>query len=224
MTTLIISLSIIAIIAIFFAARKYFETTKGEPLVKNPFDNTPKAFDNVVRSKFYPDRLYVGKTSKLDPTLRVMFPNALFGFPTESLTVQEFNYFTIDGNEFEEVVFERTGDQQYVMLIDTYEHNIYFLNKVMSQQIQNGDTPPMASQDSIVLEENEKEYTYEDMSGLIEVRVSNKNHSSHGRLIRVYEREVTPEDNEYLICMLDKPTVVDYYIGFHIQMIQLENL
>ncbi len=201
----------------------YISVTKGTP-VKNPFDNKPTAAETIVRSKIYPDLLYVGKSSKLDPTLRVMFPNALIAFPTDILTVKEFRYFEIDGNEFEEVIFEKQDRKEYTMLIDTYEHKIYFLNRVMSQQVEDGIIPPMGCQESIVLDENDTEYEYIDMSGLIEVNVSQEGRQSIKRQIRVYEREVTPEDNEFLVCMREKPTVCDYYIGFHIETVQLEDL
>ena len=219
---IIVGIAVIGIVS--YAAYKYFSVTKGEAEVNRIFTGQQSAESQIVRSKFFPDLWYVGKTFKLDSTLRVMFPNALIAFPTDILTIKEFRYFDIDGNDFEEVIFEKQGDKTYIMLYDKFEHNIYFLNRVMSQYLNAGDTPPMAQYDSIPLEENGNEYVYADMSGLLEVQVSGKNISRHGRLIRVYEREVTPEDNEYLICMLDKKDTVDYFIGFFIDKSQLEDL
>lgn len=223
----IINILVIGIVCyiLWFWFRKYIGRNKPieEQVVINPFAKpvTP----SVVHSKFFPDQLYVGKTVKLDPTMEFILDNLLFAFPTDMLMVKEFKYFDIDGNPFEEVVFDKIGPKNYTALYDQSEHVIYFLNRVMSATINPGELPPMASQDVIELEENDNKYQYNDMSGLIEVRVTSQNtYSSHNRLIRVYERPITDEDSEYLICMCDKPDVVDYYIGFIVTINQLQDL
>ncbi len=183
---------------------------------------------NVVRSKYFPDRLYVGKLLKLDSTIKYLFTNVMFSFPDSALIVKGFKYFDIDGNQFEQIDFERIGKKEYMILNDTFENNIYFLNRVMSVTVDDGTVPPMACQDVIELTENNETYTYEDMSGLIEVQVSQDHLPSDiDRLIRVYERKFVEdlvEDSEYLICIMDNPKVVHYYIGCIIGMPQLEDI
>lgn len=190
----------------------------------NMFSSTPSV-PAVIRSIYFPDQLYVSKTVKLDSSLKVMFTNLLFGFPDAHLVVEKFQYFEIDGNRFEEVVFEKIGPKNYIMLHDSYEETNYFLNRVMTQGVSANVIPPMASQDEIELVENGQKYLYQDFSGLIEVVVRDElGGFNNQRLIRVYSREITPEDNEFLICMQDKSGVVDYYIGFNISIHQLEDL
>jgi hypothetical protein len=192
--------------------------------VTNMFDLQPPT-SQIIYSKFFPDQLYVGKTVKLDPTLKVMFTNLLFGFPDSPLIVGGFSYFDIDGNPFEQIAFDKIGTKSYIMLYDTYEETNYFLNRVMSQGVAKNETPPMAKQDEITLTEKDQTYVYKDFSGLIEVKVRDEiGRFKNNRLIRVYNRELTPDDDEYLICILDKPDVVDYYIGFNISVLQLEDL
>lgn len=230
---LMVFLTLFIVWAVWFMAyRRRPEKTMKEVFVdavmapeKSTVFSSKANTQNVVRSKFFPDVLYVGKTSKLDPTLRVMFPNVLFGFPVDPLIVSGFRYFKVDDNPFEEVIFEKLGDKNYIMLYDKHENQIYFLNRLMSQVIGKNETPPMASQDIISLEENATIYYYNDFSGLIETQVEeNGRLRNQYRLIRVYEREVTPDDNEYLICMMDKTDVIDYYIGFNISIHQLEEV
>lgn len=209
---------------LWFWFRKYIGRNKPieEQVVLNPF--TPKkSGPTIERSKFFPDQLYVGKTVRLDPTMEFILDNLLFAFPSDPLIVQDFKYFSIDGNPFEEVGFEKIGPKSYIALYDKSEHSIYFLNRVMSATINPGEVPPMASQDVIELEENGNKYQYNDMSGLIEVSVTG-NITRHDRLIRVYERAVNDQDSEYLICICDKPDVVDYYLGFNITINQLQDL
>jgi hypothetical protein len=223
---LIINLIVIAlaILAIWFGIKKYLGRNKPieEQVMFNRFASP--AVPTISRSKFFPDQLYVGKISKLDTSIRYLLTNLLFAFPTDPLIVKEFKLFDIDGNEFEEVVFDKLGVKNYIMLIDHVEQNIYFLNRVMSTTINSGDIPPMACQDVIELEEGGTTFEYTDMSGLIEVQVSQFGSHKNNRLIRVYEREVTPEDQEFLICIQDKPGVVDYYLGFNITINQLEDI
>ena len=178
----------------------------------------------VIRSKFFPDQLYVNKQIKLDPLLRVMLKNLLFLFPTDALIVDKFKYFDVDGNPFEEIDFQRIGNASYRVLFDKFENTMYFLNHVMSTTLTDGEVPPMASQDVVTLTENEDTYEYTDMSGLLNVQLSSSGLYGKDRLIRVYEREITPEDNEYLICIMDTHNVVDYYVGFNISHLQLEDI
>jgi len=134
--------------------------------VTNVFSSTP-ATPKVVHSRYFEDQLYVGKTVKLDSTLKVMLTNVMFGFPDSPLIVGGFRYFDIDGNTFEEVVFDKIGNKNYIMLYDSFEESIYFLNRVMTTGVYGTELPPMASQDVIELTEDDKTYAYEDFSGLI---------------------------------------------------------
>lgn len=180
--------------------------------LKHKAGKTVKA-PSLIKSEFYPDQLYVGKMVKLDASLKSIFRNALFGFPTDPLIVKAFNYFSIDDNKFEEIVFDKIGVKNYIMLHDSFENINYFLNRLMTQAVDETIT-----QDAITLNENDKEYVYNDMSGLIEVNVSN-----HQRLIRVYSRDITADDQEFLVLIQDKPDVIDFYIGFNISVLQLED-
>jgi hypothetical protein len=184
------------------------------------FDHT--MVNAIHRSKYFPDDLYIGRMAKLDPSLKVMFKNVLFGFPIDPLIVNKFLYFDIDGNPFEEVQFDKIGVKDYILLYDTTEKVIYFLNKLMTIGIPEGEQPAMVTDDVIVLEEAGEKYTYNDFSGLIKVRVTSAGDSAFDRLIRVYQREITPDDNEYCIMMMNTPGVVSIYIGFNIGIIQLE--
>lgn len=191
--------------------------------VTNVFNSTPST-PAVLYSKYFPDQLYVGKITKLDASLKVMFTNLLFGFPDAPLIVGSFQYFEIDGNPFEQVTFDKIGAKNYIMLHDSYEETNYFLNRVMTQSVSINETPAMAEQDEIELVENDQKYLYQDFSGLIEVKVSDDKGFKNNRLIRVYSREITPDDSEFLVTIMDKPNVVDYFIGFNISIIQLEDI
>lgn len=191
--------------------------------VANVFSSTPNTLA-IVCSKYYADQLYVGKTLKLDSSLKVMFTKLLFGFPDAPLMVKSFQYFDIDGNPFEQVTFDKIGAKNYIMLHDEFEQTNYFLNRVMSHGIGIADSSPMIDQDEIELEEHGQKYLYKDYSGLIAVKVIDCIGVTRDRLIRVYTRELTPEDNEFLVTIMDKPDVVDYYIGFQISIHQLEDL
>ena len=87
--------------------------------VTNMFDSRP-ATPQIIRSNYFPDQLYVGKTVKLDPTLKAMFTNLLFGFPDSPLIVGGFSSFDIDGNQFEQITFDKVGPKSYIMLHDSY--------------------------------------------------------------------------------------------------------
>ena len=178
----------------------------------------------VKRSKYFPDDLYIGRMAKLDPSLKVLFKNLLFGFPVDPLIVNKFAYFAIDGNQFEEVTFDKIGNKDYTLLYDSTEKYIYFLNKLMSYAVTEGTEPQMVTDDVVELDEAGEKYTYDDFSGLIQVRVTSEGEKSFDRLIRVYQREITPDDNEYCIMMMDKPGIVSIYIGFNIGIIQLEEI
>lgn len=187
------------------------------------FSSKPSA-PAIVRSKFFPDQLYVGKQVILDSSLRVMLNNLLFLFPTDALIVDKFKYFDVEGNSFEEIDFQKIGTSSYRVLYDNVESTMYFLNHVMTTNLDDGEVPPMASQDVVTLTENDDTYEYTDMSGLLQVTLNQDGQYGKDRLIRVYEREITPEDNEYLICIMDKHNVVDYYVGFNISPLQLEDI
>lgn len=198
------------------SAKRVVEDT----MVNKVFSAAAKT-QSVIRSKYFPDKLYVGKALRLDRSLRVMYPNALFGFPSDLLIVKGFQYFDIDGNPFEEIIFDKLGEQDYIALYDKFEDTVYFLNRLMSQPVADNEMPAMASQDTITLSENGELFEYIDMSGLIKVQVTDQ---LHPRMIRVYTREVAHEEHEYLICISDDPSVVHYYIGFNISLLQLENI
>lgn len=206
-----------------WASIKYF--TKGntviqsikETTVLNPFNT--KSTQSVIRSSFFPDQLYVNKMVKLDPSIKHLFPSLLFAFPTDQLIVKKFNYFDIDGNKFEEVVFDNIGVSGYMTLIDSVEDNLYFLNRLMSLTIPEGIVPEHVLNDVISLTEDGVVYVYEDMSGLITVDLNGKD-----RLIRVYSRDVNQDNSEYLICIQDELDVVHYYVGFLISITQLEDI
>ena len=178
----------------------------------------------VKRSKYFPDDLYIGRMSKLDPSLKVLFKNLLFGFPVDPLIVHKFAYFDIDGNPFEEVIFDKIGTKDYTLLYDSTEKCIYFLNKLMSYAVTEGTEPQMVTDDVIELDEAGEKYTYDDFSGLIKVHVTSEGDRAYDRLIRVYQREITPDDNEYAVFFMDKPGVISIYIGFNIGIIQLEEI
>ncbi len=223
---IIFNLLVIALIiaGIWYGIRKYLARNKpkSEQPMLNPFATTKAP--EVIRSKFFPDALYVGKTSKLDTSIKYMLTNLLFAFPVDPLIVKEFKYFKIDDNEFEEVIFDKIGVKNYSLLIDHEAETIYFLNRVMSTSIGYDEIVPlMACQDVIELEEGDNKFEYTDVSGLIEVQVY-QDGMYNDMLIRVYEREVTEDDNEYLICTQDKPNVINYLLGFHISINQLEDL
>lgn len=182
---------------------------------------------SIVSSEFFPDHLYVGKTIKLDPSLKFMLKGTVAGFSEDPLIVKGFKYFNIDQNRFEQVDFEKVGQKDFMMLYDSFEKQIYFLNRLTSATIPSGEKPPMATQDILKMDENGVNYMFEDFSGLIETSVSQKDsYSIIGRLIRVYSRVITPDDDEYLICIVDSNNmnVVHYYAGFNINIDQLENL
>lgn len=179
---------------------------------------------SIVRSKFFPDQLYVGKQVKLDSSLRVMLNNLLFLFPTDALIVDKFKYFDVEGNPFEEIDFQKIGTSGYRVLYDKFENTMYFLNHVMSTPVGNDETPVMVSNDVVTLTEDGNTYEYTDMSGLLNVSLKQDGQYGKDRLIRVYEREITPEDNEYLICIMDKHNVVEYFVGFNISPLQLEDI
>ncbi|MGZ8924478.1 MAG: hypothetical protein ACXW2E_01210 [Nitrososphaeraceae archaeon] len=180
----------------------------------------------IERSKFFPDRIYVGKTSTLDPSLRLLYPNSLFQFPTDKLIIDKFQYFDIDGNEFEEIVFEKTSNFDYIMLYDKNQKLFYFLNRLTSQAVANDEQPVFVEMDVLSLTDKDTQeiQEYTDMSGLIEASVSNKNGFINKRLIRVYEREIEDNDYEYCVCIMDNNNSVHYYIGFNISLLQLEEV
>ena len=186
------------------------------------FDNT--MVSAVKRSKFFPDDLYIGRMAKLDTSLKYLFKNVLFGFPVDPLIVSKFAYFNVDDTPFEEVRFDKIGTKDYILLYDSYEKVIYFLNKLMTFAVPDNETPQMVLDGPAVLEEAGERYEYEDFSGLIKVRVTSDGDSAYDRLIRVYQREINADDNEYAIFFMDKPGVVSIYVGFNIGIIQLEQI
>lgn len=212
MTIFLITLALTLISLIVYIYVKFIKTKK----VLNIMNTTSPTI--TTTSRFHSDDLYIGKTSKLDPTLRTMFPNALFGFPTNPLIVKGFKYFDIDGNQFEEVEFDKIGDKDYILLYDSFENTNYFLNRLMTQA-----TSDVITQDIITLDEAENEYVYEDLSGLIEINVTQTGQTTASNLIRVYAREVTTGENEYLILIQDA-NVVKFYVGFQISLLQLEEI
>ena len=215
---------------IFIGVAIWWMAYRRNPSIILPEDPTVGIFSSkpstpaIVRSKFFSDQLYVGKQVKLDPSLRVMLNNLLFLFPTDALIVDKFKYFDVEGNPFEEIDFQKIGTSGYRVLYDKFENTMYFLNHVMTTNIGDGEVPPMASQDVVTLTENDDTYEYTDMSGLLQVSLKQDGQYGKDRLIRVYEREITPDDNEYLICIMDKHNVVDYYVGFNISPLQLEDI
>jgi hypothetical protein len=191
--------------------------------VTNILSSTPTPLA-VLKSIYY-DRLYVGKTLTLDSSLKAMLTNVLFGFPIDPLIVSSFKYFDIDGNPFEEVVFDKIGAKNYIMMHDEFEGVNYFLNRVMTNGVQTGETPPMVDQDVITLTEDGVDYEYQDFSGLMNVTMrDSKGNILNDRLIRVYSRELRSDDDEYLVTIMDSPNAIEYYIGFQISIHQLEDI
>lgn len=208
MTMFLITLALALISLFVYTYFKFFST-------KKVLDNMPTI---TTASRFYPDQLYIGSMSKLDPLLRVIYPNALFGFPTNPLIVKGFKYFDIDGNEFEEVEFDKIGDKDYILLYDSFENTTYFLNRLMTQA-----TSDVITQDTITLDEADNEYVYEDLSGLLNIQVTQHDQPTVSKLLRVYAREVTIGENEYLMLIQDANTV-KFYVGFQISTAQLEEV
>jgi hypothetical protein len=212
-------------IGFWFVYKIWLKThnSSGEQMSRGTiFDHTEIPI--VKRSKYFPNDLYVNRMFKLDPSLKLMFNNVLFGFPVDPLIVSKFAYFEIDGNEFEEVRFNKVGVKDYIILYDSSEKQIYFLNRLMTFAVPSGQDPQMITDDVVILEEAGQKYVYDDFSGLIRVYVTSDDEPGIDRLIRVYQREITPDDNEYCVHIMNKPNVVDIYVGFNIGIVQLEQI
>jgi hypothetical protein len=182
---------------------------------------TPKS-TGIIKSNFF-DNMYVGMMTKLDPTLKYMVQNAMFEFPSTSLTVKSFNNFDITSNPFELITFDLIDGKQYVLVHDEVENTNYFLQELMT--IDTSRTTSEITYDNIPLEENGEKYEYTDFSGLIQIKWRDHNNSYlSDKLIRMYLREITPDNEEYLMLLEDSNHKLTFYVGFVVTKSQLENV
>lgn len=180
----------------------------------------------LVTSKFLGADFYIGKMLKLDASLKYLVgSNVLFESPQNTLIIEKFQYFDIDDNPFEAVVFEKQNNTRYKTLYDTSTETMFFLNLVHTEPVSGGknDQEPMLTHDSIELTEGQYKYQYDDFSGLIEITVTDNSKVTQA-LIRVYRREVQANEYEYLVCELRGQNQLEYYVGFEISKLQLENI
>ena len=213
---------VISLIAIGLGIYKY-RTTTGTIETMDPIFASAPVTQTAQHSVFMED-IYVGKSVKLDPTLKFMVTNVLFAFPTTDIVIESFNYLDIDGNKLE-VINCKSGGLTYIIVDDTVEDTTYFFQKLMTSTGTEEDCAIV--DDKLNLTENGQTYTYEDISGLIKAGWSDKATSSNRggtRLVRLYEREVTPEYEEKMLLMMPDTTTLVYYMGFAIERNQLENI
>ena len=204
---------------IVFLIKKYMGKNPREILEmssKNP--------NKVLKSKFFPERLYLGKAITLDPLLKMVAKKTLFKFPDGPQIIKDFAYFDVDENEFEEIRFDKIGDQVYLLLYDTFEDVGYFISKLMTVQIPQYQEPDFIQQDVLTFTEDGKTFMFEDFSGLIQTHLFDQlGTTGKVRIIRVYSRDITDVEKEFLFCVTDKMGVVDYYTGLQISMLQFKN-
>ena len=172
-----------------------------------------------IRNDKLQDDFYQGKRVKLDPSFKYVIKNALFQFPNDELTIKSFNSFSIDGNELNIVNFD---GNQYIALWDDFENKLTFYQKVMTNSV--SDFNPIL-ENELELTEEDKQHTYRDASGLVEVDYrDNDGKKLNERLIRLYEQVSSHEEVEYLLLTMDNTTHVTYYVGYNIELSQLESV
>jgi hypothetical protein len=177
----------------------------------------------LVRSKYFSDDFYVGKTVKLDSTLRLTLKGTIIQFPESNLTIKEFKYFKFRDNEFEETHFEAVNGTEYKMLYDVSQKNLFFL-AFLSLEDSGKNDPRIIADGPLVLEENGSKYEYNDFSGLIELLGQSSDYRSITKLCRVYNRVLSEEDDEYIVAEINEPNKVSYWVGFCLVPNQLENI
>lgn len=213
---------IVAIILVTAVLAAIYINTRNKPeeeTVSLVFSNVSNT--KVVRSRYFPDDWYVGKTLTLDKTLKYVTPNAFFVFPTSPLVISSISHYAIGENEIEELQFEPVNNTRYAVVHDALEKSTYFLNLVHVESV-GETTPTFVTNDTIELIEADNEYEYDDFTGLLEVNVVASNQVRHGRLMRVFSRELTQADDEYLFTQLDGSRV-EYWLGVAIHISQLED-
>jgi hypothetical protein len=215
-TKLILLAAIVAIILVIFVIARLKKHTG-----KNPNELANPSKPSVMKSKFFPEKIYEGKSLRLDSTLRLT-KGLMFEFPHHPLIVSDFRYFDVDTTSFEEIAVDRLTNTTYVLLYDSYEKLFYVLSLLMTVGTPDPEIPAMVSQETLTLT-TDRDYVFSDFSGLIEVSVKKHDGSSaNKRLIRVYARDVD-DAKEFLVCVMDVPGVVKYFVGLQISPLQLED-
>ncbi len=193
-------------------------------LLKSVGQSQPNTAKVKVYSKYVP-LLYTNQLIQLNQALRLEFRNNLFKFPTNSLIVTKFKYFKVKDKEFEEVVLSNHySSSEYRLMFDPLENKFYFLYKFSTHSFAHNTEDQLFGNEKSVMADGENQYEYQDFSDLIETKVEQETHSPITRVIRMYRRPIRSDVNEYYILMMDKPGVVDTYLGYSISLDQLEEV
>jgi hypothetical protein len=162
---------------------------------------------------------FVGKSFKLDPSLKYLIDNPAMQFPTKELRIESIDYFSIEGN----MIYVISFTDNYLGLWDEYEQKLFIMQKIMECVLDNSDI----SNDHIELTDNDTRKTYEyfDDSGLLQVSLKpiNDEHSlPNNRLVRMYNRQLSDKSSmEWLLIMEQKIGRASYYVGYSIEKSQL---
>ena len=179
----------------------------------------------VIRSRYFPDDIYVAKGLRLDPSLKAMMygQKIMFAFPEHDLTVKAIRYFAIQGNVLEEIEMETVGKDRFTIIYDDFEKVMYLLNHLTTQAIERSELPAPARLDTISMVEGGEEYEFLDDTGLIDVTVTNHDGEFvENRQVRLYKRLASPEYAEFLFTFIKpRAQVVSYFSAFNIHKSQL---
>lgn len=152
----------------------------------------------VNTSKYWPYIFHLNKQVSIDESFGLLIKQSVVKLP-KYVTPVAFATWTInnDADEFEEIIL---SDKSYKFLYDPTNDILYLLQLSDISKREDINLP------NIVVDGIE----YEQVTDVIEV-------DNENRLIRIYERELTQDNNEYLFLETDSKMLQKTWIGVTIE-------
>lgn len=196
-----ITLSLFVIIMTIIGVYMYITKQKSRGINKQPVDNYSDFAD-----------LYIGKSFNFDNTIKYLINSDLIEIPTNVQWVKDINRFSIDDNKLE--LF--TLDDNYYLMYDGAEYKLYLLYNCYTSD------EDVIDDAEVTLHGVNKEWTYIDDSGLLEVEWKDKHdHFIENKLLRMYKLE-KDNNTEWLLLLTGERTMLtDCLVGIQIHQSQL---
>jgi hypothetical protein len=163
--------------------------------IKNTFKKDSKVQNKIQYSKYFPEQFYTNAVVEIDDTFDIFIKGSDLTYP-KYMAVQDIRSFEINDSKFEEIII----DESTKFLYDPYLDTLYLLS--LSYTDNNEDI----KNDVLFLNKHE----YNACLDIMEVNDKSK-------LLRVYNRVLSNEADEYIFIEYTKDMKQYVYIGLIIQ-------
>lgn len=166
--------------------------------IKNIFKKKEKK-PEIEYSKYFPEKFFTGKLVKIDDSLEYFIKNSNVQFPSEPLIVVKIKQWSIEQDEFEEILFNNGHD--YKLIYDN-TNSVFYLMQLYSID---KNTRDMDADEIIHLKD-----TFEKWSGTMHI-------TEKDELLSIFNRTISNEADEYLMLELNNKFTQSIYYGIIVQ-------